>query len=132
MAGQIPSRDWTRAPAIQEVTTTQDIWAVGDAHADPQRFATALVGAGLIQSVPSNPSSVKWTGEKSVLVMTGDMVDKWQNSVGIFQMMQALQASAAGPARQPIPVDESLCHQFWLRGVDEAMIDGAIAPVWPN
>src|SRR5208283_312920 len=83
-AGPIPSRDWTKAPAIVEVTTTQDIWVVGDAHADPQRFGTVLAGAGLIQSVPSNPGAVKWTGGKSVLVMTGDMVDKWTNSMSII------------------------------------------------
>ena len=101
-AGPIPPRDWTKAPAIVEVTTTQDIWAVGDAHADPQRFGTVLAGAGLIQSVPSNPGTVKWTGGKSVLVMTGDMVDKWKNSIGIIQMMQALQASATAAGGQVI------------------------------
>ena len=101
-AGPIPSRDWTKAPAIVEVTTTQDIWVVGDAHADPQRFGTVLAGAGLTQSVPSNPGAVKWTGGKSVLVMTGDMVDKWTNSISIIQMMQALQVSAAAAGGQVV------------------------------
>lgn len=101
-AASIPPRDWTKAPAIVEVTTTQDIWVVGDAHADPQRFGTVLAGAGLIQSVPSSPGAVKWTGGKSVLVMTGDMVDKWTNSIAIIQLMQALQASASAAGGQVV------------------------------
>lgn len=97
-----PARDWSKAPAIVEVTTTQDIWAVGDAHADPQRFAAVLAGAGLIEAPQGNSTALKWTGGKSVLVMTGDMVDKWTNSIGIIQMMQALQASAAAAGGQVI------------------------------
>ena len=42
---------------------------------------------------------MKWTGGKSVLVMTGDMVDKWTNSISIIQMMQALQVSAGSGGR---------------------------------
>src|SRR5215471_1427462 len=39
------TRDWNANPAIIQLDTTEDVFAIGDAHGDPQRLAGALAGA---------------------------------------------------------------------------------------
>jgi hypothetical protein len=89
------TRDWTKHPVVVEVTTSEDIYAVGDAHADPDRLAAVLAKAKIIKSVPKKPGDVKWMAGKAVLVCTGDMIDKWHNSLDVIALLRALQTSAA-------------------------------------
>src|SRR5215831_982981 len=89
------SRDWSKHPAVLEIDTSEDIYAVGDAHADPDRLAAVLAKAKIIKEVPKKPGDVKWAAGKSVLVVTGDMIDKWHHSLDVIAMLRALQASAA-------------------------------------
>jgi len=96
------SRDWTKHPAVVQVDTTENIFAVGDAHADPDRLMGVLVAAKIIEGVPTNLSQVKWAAGKSVLVVTGDMIDKWHYSLGVIELLRALQASAAAQGGQVI------------------------------
>src|SRR5262245_27963648 len=42
------NRDWKAHPVVVEVDTSEDIFAIGDPHGDPQRLAAALAGAKLI------------------------------------------------------------------------------------
>ena len=70
------TRDWTKHPAVIEVDTTEDIYAVGDPHADYERLVGVLTSAKLIAGKPAKPSEVVWTAGKAVLVITGDMIDK--------------------------------------------------------
>lgn len=95
-------RDWTKHPAVAEVDTTETIFAVGDAHADPDRLIGVLVAAKIIDGVPTSLSQVKWAAGKSVLVVTGDMIDKWHDSLGVIALLRALQASAAAQGGQVI------------------------------
>jgi hypothetical protein len=88
-------RDWKAHPVVVEVDTSEDIFAIGDAHADPQRLAGALAGAKLIASAASPPDQVKWTGGKSILVIPGDMIDKWTDSLGVITLLRTLQKDAA-------------------------------------
>jgi hypothetical protein len=96
------SRNWTQHPVVVQVDTTQDIYAVGDAHADPDRLAAVLAKAKLIKGVPKKSSDVKWAAGKSVLVVTGDMIDKWHHSLDVIALLRALQTSAAAQGGQVI------------------------------
>jgi hypothetical protein len=96
------TRNWTKHPAVVQVDTTEDIFAVGDAHADPERLLGVLVAAKIIDGVPKKPSEVKWAAGRSVLVVTGDMIDKWHDSLKVIELLRALQTSAANQGGQVI------------------------------
>lgn len=96
------ARDWTKHPAVIQVDTTEDVFAVGDAHADPDRLVGVLVAAKIIDAKPKEFNEVKWAAGRSVLVMTGDMIDKWHNSLGVIELLRALQTSAAASGGQVI------------------------------
>ncbi len=63
------SRDWHTYPAVVQVDTNEDVFAIGDAHGDPQRLGAVLVAAKLIAAAPNVPEQVKWSARKSVLVV---------------------------------------------------------------
>src|SRR5580698_9302983 len=64
-------RNWQRyPPVIATRSNGADIYAVGDAHSDYVRLSAALKAAGLIDD------QHHWTGGRSILVSTGDMIDK--------------------------------------------------------
>jgi hypothetical protein len=96
------SRDWSKYPAVVEIDTTEDVYAVGDAHADPDRLEAVLAKAKIIKGVPKKPADVEWAAGKSVLVVTGDMIDKWHHSLHVIKLLRALQASAAAAGGQVI------------------------------
>ena len=95
-------RDWSKYPAIVEIDTNQDVFAVGDSHADPDRLAAVLAKAKIIKGVPKKPVDIKWGAGKSVLVVTGDMIDKWHHSLDVIALLRALQSSAADAGGQVI------------------------------
>ena len=88
-------RDWSRFPAIVEIETDEDVYAVGDAHADYDRLVNLLAALKLISAATSDPETVDWTGAKSVLVITGDMIDKWKHSLKVIALVQKLEENAA-------------------------------------
>src|SRR5262245_9658041 len=72
-------RNWNSDPAIVELDTTQDLFALGDVHGDHKRLANLLVACRAIESVPDAPNhAVSWC-DKSVLICTGDLIDKWHH-----------------------------------------------------
>ena len=88
-------RDWKKHPAIVEMDTEQDIYAIGDVHGDYERLINMLVVSKLIAKDPGKPDKVKWSAGKAVLVCTGDLIDKGDHSVRVLQLFMALQADAA-------------------------------------
>ena len=90
-----PLRDWAAAPAIVELDTAADVFALGDIHGDYDRLITLLVGTRLLQRVPAAPESPSWSGGGAVLVITGDLIDKWTQSLKVLAFVQALRDSAA-------------------------------------
>jgi len=74
---------------VVEIDTQADIYAVGDAHADYDRLAGVLRAAGLVDA------EGKWSGGKSVLVVTGDTIDKGPEEVKTISYLRALQLDAA-------------------------------------
>lgn len=97
-----PSRDWTKYPAVVEVDTNEDVFAISDAHADYTRLAGILAAAKIIDGVPDKPKQVVWIAGKSVLVIVGDMIDKWKHSVKVIALIRALQKSAVAQGGQVI------------------------------
>lgn len=89
------TRDWTKHPAVVEVDTDEDVFAVGDAHADYKRLWGVLAAAKIIDGVPKLPTQVNWIAGKAVLVITGDMIDKGPNSLNVIALVRALQTSAS-------------------------------------
>ena len=95
-------RDWGKHPAVVQLDTTEDVFAIGDAHGDPGRLAAVLAAAKLTRSASTAPDQVKWTAGKAVLVVTGDMIDKWTDSLGVIALLRALQRDAATQGGQVI------------------------------
>lgn len=68
------------------------IYSVGDLHGDFDRFKVILEGLGLA-SFQGNRAS--WTGGASVLVSTGNTVDRGEHSRPIFHAFESLARQAA-------------------------------------
>ncbi|MBI3724719.1 metallophosphoesterase [bacterium] len=92
-AAPVATRDWTRAPAIIELATEADVFAVGDVHGDAERFLKLLAGAGVVKA--SERDEASWSAGKAVLVITGDMIDKWPHGLEVIRLVRALEARAA-------------------------------------
>jgi hypothetical protein len=104
LLGQAPptQRDWTQHPAIVQVDTQQDIYAVGDPHADYGRLGAVLVGAKIIATLPAQPEAVNWTAGKALVVFTGDLIDKGTQSLKVIALLRSLQSAAAKAGGQVI------------------------------
>jgi Calcineurin-like phosphoesterase len=96
------SRDWNKYPAVLQLTTNEDVFAIGDPHGDPERLAGVLLAARLIEAAPSTPDQVKWAGGKSVLVVVGDLIDKGSESLKVIALLRKLQTDAASHGGQVI------------------------------
>lgn len=90
-----PPRNWGRCPAVVTLETTEVVHALGDTHGDYDRLVKLLVGGKLIAGKPESPEKVTWSGGRSILVVTGDMIDKWDESLNVIALMRALTSSAA-------------------------------------
>jgi len=88
-------RDWQQCPAVVTLTTTETVYALGDTHGDFKRTADLLVAAKLMPAVPASADQGTWSGGASILIVTGDMIDKWKHSMDVIALMRALTASAA-------------------------------------
>lgn len=88
-------------PSAPQSSAIPDVWtgiarvvAIGDVHGDYESFAEVLQSAGLIDG------NGNWTGGKTHLVQTGDIVDRGPNSRAVMDLLIRLQrqAEAAGGA----------------------------------
>jgi hypothetical protein len=132
-AGPAIDRDWIKNPAVVQVDTGADIFAIGDAHSDYTRLALAMKTAGLIASVPKEPRDVEWSAGNAVLVVTGDMIDKGPRAIDVLSLLQSLRAAALAKGGRVIvlagnheaefladPVakkGESFANQLKMRGI---------------
>ena len=92
------ARDWDQSPAIPERTTTNEIIALGDVHGGYDRLIALLTKNGLIQADAETKGGYKWTGGDRILVCTGDLINKGNQSIPVLDLMMALesQVKAAG------------------------------------
>ena len=90
-------RDWKANPAIVSLSmpVDGDLYAMGDAHGDVEVMARLLAGTGIIRGIPARPDAVQWAAGKSVLVITGDFIDRYDHSMEVIAMLRALQSRAA-------------------------------------
>src|SRR5688572_18360421 len=95
LLGETPPRNWGRCPAVVTLQTTEIVHALGDTHGDYDRLVTLLVAGKLISAAPASPQQVTWSGGKSIFIVTGDMIDKWDQSIEVIALMRALVSSAA-------------------------------------
>lgn len=65
------------------------IVAVGDVHGDFQQFVTVLRQAGVIDT------KNKWSGGRTHLVQTGDVLDRGPDSRKVLELLMALEPQAA-------------------------------------
>jgi hypothetical protein len=97
-AGPGIARDWVKYPAVTQIESAGEIYAIGDAHGDFRRLARAMAGAGIIEAVPNKPEDAQWHAGKAVLVTMGDMIDKGPRALDVIKLLKSLrsQARAAG------------------------------------
>jgi hypothetical protein len=89
-----PPRDWAKAPAIDQLDTTENLYALGDIHGDYARLTRLLAAADLIEASPKSPAEVAWKGGKSVMVCTGDLIDKDDHALPVIALLTALRDKA--------------------------------------
>ena len=94
-------RDWAKHPAIVQIDTREDIFAIGDVHADYDRLVKLLAAARIIER-PTNSEKIEWIAGKAILVFTGDMVDKGPHSVKVPRFVDALRTDAAKSGGQVV------------------------------
>jgi hypothetical protein len=87
-------RDWAKYPAVLQLTTAADVIAVGDVHGDLDRLVNLLEANHLIEPHPPQSEHAQWTGGRSILICTGDMIDRWTNGLGVIRFFRGLQLSA--------------------------------------
>jgi TPR repeat protein len=79
----------TSAPIRQSTWTGVDrVVAIGDLHGDYEQFVLALESAGLVDG------NANWTGGKTHLVQTGDVVDRGPDSRAIMDLLMRLETQA--------------------------------------
>jgi hypothetical protein len=88
------ARDWSRQPAIAQIDTREDIFAIGNVHGDYDRLVKLLRAAGLVET-SADTRNVTWKAGRAVLVFTGDLIDKGPHSVKVVKLAASLQAAAA-------------------------------------
>jgi hypothetical protein len=75
---------------------------VGDVHGDYGTLVDLLATTNVIAGVPAKSSAVQWTAGNAVLICTGDLIDKWTDSLDVIACLRALQKSAAAAGGQVI------------------------------
>jgi hypothetical protein len=84
-------RDFAAHPAIVEIDTPNDVFAIGDVHSDYHALTKALAGAKLIDHADTDPEKLAWTGGENVLVCTGDILDKGDDAIDCIRALRHLQ-----------------------------------------
>jgi hypothetical protein len=94
-ATPLADREWKQFPAIADLPPAAVVYALGDVHADCDKMLSLLAAAKLISGVPTKPDQIRWTGETANLVITGDMIDKYTQSLAVLETLRALEPQAA-------------------------------------
>jgi hypothetical protein len=82
-------RDWQAHPAVVQLPSTADVYALGDVHGDYKGLVDLLANGGLIAGKPEEPGQVLWSAGEAVLVCTGDLIDKGDHSLRAWNEISA-------------------------------------------
>src|SRR4029453_4250905 len=89
-AATIQAATQSTAPAsVCRIETSELIFAVGDVHGAYDRFLAILRGAGLVDG------RARWTGGRTILVQTGDVLDRGPASRRVLDLLRQLERDAA-------------------------------------
>ncbi len=72
--------------------TAQLLLAIADVHGDWEQALAALALAGVVTSSPDGAH--RWAAGRSVLVQSGDVVDRGSSSIALLQLFRDLAAQA--------------------------------------
>jgi 3',5'-cyclic AMP phosphodiesterase CpdA len=81
------ARDWSVHPAIVEIDDADEIYALSDPHGGAKELA-ALLEANHVSS------GKDWKAGTAILVVAGDLIDKGPDSLGVIDLLRALESSA--------------------------------------
>lgn len=81
------TRDWGAHPAIVEIDQADEIYAVSDPHGGAKELAALLTANHLI-------AGTEWKGGTAILVVTGDLIDKGADSLGVIDLLRTLEPAA--------------------------------------
>lgn len=85
-----PARAQAVTPELPcDITTTERVVAIGDVHGAYDRFVAMLRAAGVIDG------RQRWTGGKTQLVQTGDLLDRGADSRKVVDLLRKLEREAA-------------------------------------
>ena len=90
--------------AFCNVTTTERVVAIGDVHGAYDQFVAILRAAGLVNTRD------RWSGGRSVLVQTGDVVDRGKDSRKALELLRRLERDARSAGGQVIALTGN--HEF--------------------
>jgi len=93
-ASPLSQRDWTQFPAVVQIHSAPEIFAIGDAHSDFKRLARAMAAAGIIARAVENPEDARWSAGRAVLVTTGDMIDKGPRALDVIRLLRTVREDA--------------------------------------
>ena len=93
-ARAVYARDWNRFPAVIERDTTNEVVALGDVHGGYERLVKLLSLAGLIKPDGQSPVGYSWSGGNRLLLCTGDLIDKGDQSIEVIDLMKSLETQA--------------------------------------
>src|SRR4051794_15631057 len=88
------SRDWAKDPAVVQIDTKENIFAVGDVHGDCDRLVKLLAGAKVVESVAGASANAHWIAGKATLVFTGDLIDKGPKMLAVIALVRSLAGEA--------------------------------------
>ena len=71
-----------------QLDTTEEIYAIGDAHSDFVRLSQVMRGAGIIDAAGN------WSAGRAVLVTTGDMIDKGPRALDVIRLLTTVRDQA--------------------------------------
>jgi len=95
------ARDWAKHPAILQIDTAEDVFAIGDVHGDYDRLVKLLTAARIVER-PASPEAVTWIAGKAVLVFTGDLIDKGPHSLQVVRLAASLRKAATASGGQVV------------------------------
>jgi len=90
-------RDWKKHPAIVQIDTSEDIFAIGDVHGDYDRLVKLLAAAKIIER-----DTGAWIAGRAVHVFTGDMIDKGPHSLEVVKLAASLRQAAVASGGQVV------------------------------
>jgi hypothetical protein len=90
-------RDWEKHPAIVQAESSGDVFAVGDVHGDLERLLRVLRAAKVIGA-----GGLDWTAGHSIVVCTGDLIDKGPRGLEVIRYWAALGEAARKAGGQVI------------------------------